>query len=130
MRNTTLALVVFAGIRIASRQALANSAADVEFFENRVRPVLVNRCYACHSAATKPAGGLRVDDRNGLLNGGDSGPAVVPGDPDASLLLVRIRHENPKRRMPKEGDPLTRTELEDVVAWIQNGAAWPPEQIP
>ena len=64
-----------------------SSADDVQFFEKKVRPVLVNRCYACHSAATKPAGGLRVDDRNGLLNGGDSGPAVVPGDPEGSLLL-------------------------------------------
>ena len=69
-----------------------SASADVQFFEKKVRPVLVNRCYACHSAATKPAGGLRVDDRNGLLNGGDSGPAVVPGDPDGSLLEVRVGH--------------------------------------
>jgi hypothetical protein len=111
--------------------AQAPSAADnVHFFETKVRPVLVTRCYACHSAATKPAGGLRVDDRNGLLQGGDSGPAVIPGDPDASLLLTRIRHTNPKRRMPKEGDPLTDAELKDLDAWINNGAAWPAEQLP
>ena len=107
-----------------------SASADVQFFEKKVRPVLVNRCYACHSAATKPAGGLRVDDRNGLLNGGDSGPAVVPGDPEGSLLLARIRHENPKRRMPKEGDAVANAELDDIVTWIKNGVAWPAEQIP
>lgn len=108
----------------------ARTTDDVDFFEKKVRPVLVNRCHACHSAATKPAGGLRVDDRNGLLSGGDSGPAVVPGDPDASLLLSRVLHQNPKRRMPKEGDPLTKPEIEDVVTWIRNGAAWPAEPLP
>ena len=132
MRTIKLILVTF----LATAAMPANYAEGpdldemVAFFEKRVRPVLVNRCYACHSAATKPAGGLRVDDRNGLLNGGDSGPAVVPGDPDASLLLARIRHQDPKRRMPKEGDLLAKAEVEDVVTWIKNGAAWPAEKIP
>ena len=130
MRHINLLLITATAALWANSTAWANSAEDVDFFEKRVRPVLVNRCYACHSAATKPAGGLRVDDRNGLLNGGDNGPAVVPSDPDASLLLVRIRHQDPKRRMPKEGDLLTKAEVEDVIAWIRNGAAWPAEQIP
>ena len=71
-------------------------AADFEWFETKVRPILVDHCYTCHSADTKPAGGLRVDDRNGLLAGGNSGAAVVPGDPAASLLLKRVSHKNPK----------------------------------
>ncbi|MBX5495284.1 MAG: hypothetical protein IRZ15_08100, partial [Bryobacteraceae bacterium] len=65
----------------------AGSPEQIEFFEKKVRPVLVNKCYACHSAETKPAGGLRVDDRNGLLRGGESGPAVVPGNPAQGTLL-------------------------------------------
>ena len=102
----------------------------VEFFEKKVRPIFVSHCYNCHSADTKPAGGLRVDDLDGLLSGGDEGAAVVPGKPDDSLVLQRVLSENPKRRMPKEGDLLTDTEVADLTAWIQNGAAWPREAIP
>jgi cytochrome c553 len=100
-----------------------------EFFETKIRPIFVSHCYACHSADTKPAGGLRVDDYAGILHGGQSGPAVVPGDPERSLLLQRVRHENPKRRMPKEGDPLTAAEIADLAAWIKSGAPWPVESV-
>ncbi|MBI2689781.1 MAG: PSD1 domain-containing protein [Acidobacteria bacterium] len=106
-----------------------SQSSDVAFFEKNVRPILVKRCYACHSADTKPAGGLRVDDRNGLLNGGDSGPAVIPGEPEKSLLIERITHSNPRRRMPKEGDLVTPEELALLKAWITNGVAWPAETI-
>jgi hypothetical protein len=62
--------------------------AQVEFFETKIRPVLVEHCYKCHSAqAAKLKGGLRLDTRDGLRKGGDSGPAIVPGDPAGSLLL-------------------------------------------
>src|ERR1700754_2203998 len=101
----------------------------VEVFEKKVRRVLVTRCYACHSADTKPAGGLRVDDRNGLLRGGDSGPAVVPGDPAKSALLARVEHADPKRRMPKEGSLLTPVQIADLRTWITDGAAWPIEKV-
>ncbi len=102
----------------------------VEFFEAKVRPVLVGHCYACHSAETKPAGGLRADDLNGLLAGGDSGPAVVPGDPGESLLLRRVKHADPKRRMPKEGEPLSEAEIADLTRWIEDGARWPAVKVP
>jgi hypothetical protein len=104
--------------------------ARVEFFEKKVRPVLVSHCYQCHSADTKPAGGLRADDRHGLLSGGDSGAAVVPGKVEESLIIQRIEHANPKRKMPTEGDPLTEAELADLKTWIADGAAWPRERIP
>lgn len=103
---------------------------QVEFFEKKVRPVLVNHCYNCHSADTKPAGGLRVDDRNGLLTGGSSGPAIVPGEPEKSLILQRIRHDDPKRRMPKEGGALTESEIAALTTWIKDGVAWPAEKLP
>jgi len=104
--------------------------AQTDFFETKVRPILVNHCYACHSADTKPAGGLRLDDRNGAFKGGQSGPAVVPGDPQKSLLLQRVRHEDPKRRMPKEGDALSAAQIADLTTWIKDGAAWPVEKLP
>ena len=109
--------------------AAAAKAQPSAFFETKIRPILVNHCYACHSADTKPAGGLRVDDYAGILRGGQSGPAVVPGDPEQSLLIQRVRHENPKRRMPKEGDPLTAAEIAELTAWIKNGAPWPVETV-
>src|SRR5581483_10570029 len=62
--------------------------ADVEFFEKKIRPVLVDRCYKCHSTQAKAVkGGLLLDSKSGLRKGGESGPAVAPGKPDASLLL-------------------------------------------
>jgi len=103
---------------------------QIEFFEKKIRPLFVSHCYNCHSADTKPAGGLRVDDLDGLLTGGDEGPGVVPGHPDDSLVLKRILTDNPKRRMPKEGALLNETEVADLTAWIKNGAAWPREVIP
>src|SRR6187402_2913171 len=67
-------------------------AEHVAFFEKKIRPLLSSHCYQCHSADTKASGGLRVDDRNGLLLGGDNGAAVVAGDPANSLLLDRVQH--------------------------------------
>ncbi len=98
-------------------------------FESKVRPILVGRCYACHSAATKPAGFLRVDDRTGFFRGGDSGPAVVPGKPEASLLLQRIEHADPRRRMPRESPALNAEEIATLKTWIAEGAVWPVETL-
>ncbi len=105
-------------------------ADKIDFFEKKVRPILSEHCYQCHSADTKPSGGLRVDDRNGLLIGGDAGPAVVAGDPEKSLLVQRVTHDKPKHQMPKEGDLLTDAEVSDLKQWIQDGVAWPRERIP
>jgi hypothetical protein len=78
------------------------SREQMEFFEKKVRPVLVEHCYECHSAqAAKVRGGLLLDTRAGLRQGGVSGPAVVPGDAAASLLLQALRHEG--RKMPPAG---------------------------
>jgi hypothetical protein len=104
--------------------------AKVEFFEKKVRPILVDHCYHCHSADTKPAGGLRVDDRNGLLTGGNAGAAVVPGNPGKSLLVQRVTHKEQKKRMPLEGQYLTDEEVEIVTQWIKDGAAWPAVRLP
>ncbi len=118
----------------AAPAALGGSSADdapaIEWFETKVRPILVDHCYTCHSADTKPAGGLRVDDQSGLLTGGNTGPAVVPGNPQASLLLKRVTHSDAKRRMPKEGQPLSTDEIAALTRWIREGAHWPRVKVP
>jgi mono/diheme cytochrome c family protein len=111
-------------------QVKAHDPAKVEFFEKKVRPILADHCYHCHSADTKPAGNLRVDDRNGLLSGGSSGPAVVPGEPEKSLLLKRVAAKDGKKRMPLEGKHLTDEEIADLTRWIKDGAAWPAVRLP
>src|SRR5262245_56138138 len=81
--DTAAAQVVFA-------EPASPDAAKLDFFEKRVRPILVNNCYNCHSANTNSKGSLRVDDRNGLLNGGNEGPAIVPGEPEKSRLIRAV----------------------------------------
>lgn len=102
--------------------------ARVEFFEKRVRPVLVQNCYTCHSASTNAKGGLRVDDRNGLLRGGSSGPAVVPGEPEKSLLIQAVNHTGDVTSMPPKKH-LSAEETADLVRWIREGAAWPRAEV-
>jgi cytochrome c553 len=115
----------------ASQAARADSnPAALEFFEKKVRPTLVSRCYACHSAETKPAGGLRVDDRNGLLTGGNNGPAVVVGNPEKSLLLKRVTQHDDKKRMPRDSEALPAAAIADLTTWIKDGAVWPAVSVP
>jgi Planctomycete cytochrome C len=77
----SLAVVSIAAGPTPGRPERHFDAESVEYFEKKVRPLLVNNCNNCHSATTNSKGGLRVDDRNGLLRGGNRGPAVIPGDP-------------------------------------------------
>lgn len=104
-------------------------AAKVEFFEKKIRPLLAQNCYNCHSANTNSQGGLRVDDRNGLLNGGNRGPAVIPGDPEKSRLMQAVLRTNDKLKMPPE-QGLTADEVADLRKWIADGAAWPQVEAP
>ncbi len=97
-----------------------------DFFEKRIRPLLVSRCYACHSAETKPAGGLRVDDHSGILAGGNTGAGIVPGDINSSGILGRLTSQDANRRMPRDSDPLTSEQIDDFKKWIADGANWPP----
>jgi hypothetical protein len=94
-------------------------------FEKHVRPVLVEQCFSCHGPK-KQMGGLRLDSRAALLKGGDSGPAVKPGDPDASLLIRAVRHEGAVK-MPR-GKKLPDPALHALAAWVKAGAPWPDER--
>jgi cytochrome c553 len=96
-----------------------------EFFEKRVRPILATKCYSCHT--TSPPAGLRLDSRAGMLAGGKSGPAIVPGRPAESLLIRAVTHTDAKLRMPQAGGKLTQQEVADLSSWIQAGAPWPEE---
>ena len=104
------------------------SGAEAEFFENRIRPVLVERCFPCHGEATKPnkAGGLRLDGREHLLKGGKSGSAAVPGNPDASLLIRAVRGTDEHLLMPPVPmKALTPAQVQDFVAWVKLGLPFP-----
>ena len=97
------------------------------FFETSVRPVLVAHCYQCHSRdAPTVFAQLRLDSGPALLRGGRSGPAVVPGDPDASRLIQALRHEAGPAPMPPAGK-LRERQIADLEEWIRQGAAWPED---
>jgi mono/diheme cytochrome c family protein len=96
---------------------------QVEFFESKVRPVLAGTCQKCHSAATHK-GGLRLDSRESALKGGDSGAAIVPGNPTASPMIEAINYRG--LEMPPTGK-LKPREIEALVQWVKMGAPWPKE---
>ena len=106
---------------------LSLRADDNEFFETKVRPVLVEHCYRCHSAqAKKLRGGLRLDSREGMLAGGDSGPALVPGQPDKSRLVEAVAYKNVELQMPPRGK-LPDAAIADLTTWVKIGAPWPKQ---
>lgn len=110
--------------------ASANAAdKDVEFFETKVRPVLVEHCYKCHSADSKELkGGLRLDLKAGWQAGGDSGePAIVPGKPDESPLIRALRHADGAEAMPPNQAKLPDAVIANLTLWINNGALDPRE---
>ncbi len=101
---------------------------QADFFEKRIRPLLAERCYECHSSgAAKIKGGLLLDSRSGVMKGGDTGPAVAPGDLTASLLIQAVRHADPDLAMPPK-QKLNDAEIADLEAWVQSGAPDPRTQ--
>lgn len=106
----------------------AAAAEDTAFFESKIRPVLVKHCYECHSAESgKSKGGLMLDTKPTIRAGGDTGPAVVPGDPAKSLLLTAIKHSDPDLEMPPKEPRLPDSVIADFEKWIQMGAPDPRE---
>jgi hypothetical protein len=83
-------------------------AAGTDFFENKIRPILVKECYPCHSSdAPKLKGGLSVEFRETILKGGENGPAIIPGHPENSLLIKAVRYDDPDLQMPPSGNRLS-----------------------
>jgi hypothetical protein len=107
---------------------VASAGADTVFFEAKIRPVLVKHCYECHSAESgKSKGGLMLDTKHGIREGGETGPAVVPGDVAKSLLLTAIKHSDPDLEMPPKEPQLPKAVIADFETWIKAGAADPRE---
>jgi hypothetical protein len=107
----------------------SDESAGLEFFESRIRPVLVEKCHQCHSkSSAKPKGGLLLDTRAGIRNGGNSGPAVVPGDVEASLLYQAITGSDGVDPMPPKGK-LSAAVVADFRQWIKSGAPDPREGL-
>ncbi|MBX7210476.1 MAG: PSD1 and planctomycete cytochrome C domain-containing protein [Verrucomicrobiaceae bacterium] len=113
---------------IASAPAWARAAASptdgMEFFEKNVRPVLVTRCYECHSTTKKVKGGLALDTKEATLKGGESGAAVVPGDPEKSRLVEAVRYSNRDLQMPPKGQ-MPAAEVRVLEQWVKLGAPDP-----
>ena len=122
----TVLLLVKAGGAVAAPP----SPMGAEFFENRIRPVLAQECYECHRTGGKQKGGLALDSRDALRRGGESGPAIVPGDPAKSLLLQAIRHSLDDRQMPKGRAPLEPAVIADFAEWVRQGAPDPRDAPP
>jgi hypothetical protein len=129
---TVWAAILLAALsaRSSAAEPAVTEAAAVEFFERKVRPVLAEHCYKCHSSqAKKLKGGLLLDSRATLLDGGDNGPAVVPGHPEKSRLVEAISYKNVDLRMPPKAK-LPDAAIADLAAWVKMGVPWPREDTP
>jgi mono/diheme cytochrome c family protein len=115
--------LLFASLPLLA-QAPASTTEQKEYFENKIRPLLAQNCFACHT--NSQMGGLRLDSREGLLKGGKSGPAVVPGDADKSLLITAVR-QTTDLKMPRYGH-LTDEQIQNLTAWVKDGAVWPADE--
>ncbi|MFQ5730480.1 MAG: DUF1553 domain-containing protein [Planctomycetaceae bacterium] len=117
--NWRILPAVLAAVQIAATCACANG---VEFFEKKVRPILVKRCFDCH-AGDSVESKLHLDSRGGMLRGGLRGAAIVPGKPEKSLLILAIRH-NEELKMPAKSK-LPAAERKILTEWVKRGAVWP-----
>ena len=123
-RPPTIGLVL---VLVAAPRSAADDPKAVEFFENKIRPVLVEKCYSCHSEqaekSNKLRGGLKLDTKVNLLNGGESGKALVPGKPGEGLLLKSLRYDG-DLQMPPNGK-LPAHLIADFEQWVKDGAVDP-----
>src|SRR5262249_50225422 len=115
----------FAAFLLLAATPAARAEGDkAAFFDEKIRPLLVQNCFKCHShEAKKNKGGLVLDARAAILAGGESGQAVVPGKPDASLLIKAVRHTDDKLQMPP-GKQLSSAQVADLERWVRDGAVW------
>jgi hypothetical protein len=110
----------------AQAPAPAISPDDLQFFETKIRPVLADNCYKCHSRdADKIKGGLMLDTREGMIHGGDTGPAIEPGKPEDSLIIDAISYNDADLQMPPKGAKLPDSVIADLTEWIRRGAPDP-----
>lgn len=129
IHSFALAIVLLLANSVGLAQETAISDEEIRFFERKVRPVLVEHCYGCHSRQAKVLhGGLRLDDAAGWRKGGDSGPLLVAGAPESSLLIQSIRYDG-ELQMPPKGK-LTEAEIGQLTEWVARGAHLPAQFAP
>jgi hypothetical protein len=120
-----LAIFLCGGLSALAAAPPVTEAEGVEFFEKNIRPILVDRCYSCHSAqAKKVQGSLRLDTKGGWLKGGDLGPSIELGKPEKSLLIEAVRYKDESLQMPPKGK-LADREIELLTRWVEMGAPDP-----
>ncbi len=121
-------LALLVGVSLAASttaRAEEPTSEQIEFFEKRIRPVLVTNCYECHGEG-RAKGGLRLTTGETLRRGGDSGAAILPGNPGESLLIEAVGHRGDIKMPPKK--KLADSEIADLMRWIEIGAPWPAEK--
>ncbi|MBI3880861.1 MAG: PSD1 domain-containing protein [Verrucomicrobia bacterium] len=134
MKNGSFVSLKLAAAGIFSVTALISASAadakltpqELQFFESKIRPIFADYCYKCHSpGGEKIKGGLSLDTREGLLKGGDTGPALVAGNPDKSLLIRAVRYKEQDLQMPPSDKKLPANLIADLEAWVKMGAPDP-----
>jgi len=126
MNGKSLSSLLLLCISAAAHAEQADPAA-LKFFETKIRPVLAENCYSCHGEKKQKAG-LRLDNLNYALHGGETGPAVVPGDVDASHLVKAISYADSDLQMPPDGK-LSDAQIADLKKWVAMGAPWPESEL-
>jgi len=117
-------------VRQLAAAEVGGDAEKLEFFEEKIRPLLAASCLDCHNGTESSESELALTSRAALLAGGSFGPAIVPGKPDASLLYQAVRLTHKELRMPPEGNkPLTADQVADIRRWIESGAVWPGDAV-
>ena len=130
MKKLLLISALSASLPLCGKAESLPTPQQVEFFESKIRPILAQECYECHSTATKKKGGLVLDSRPGWQSGGESGDVIKPGDPAASLLVQTLKHEHEDLKMPKNGAKLDDKVIADFERWILEGAFDPRDTPP
>jgi len=125
LRTAYIASLILAPANVLRAQT--PNAASPDFFESKIRPILANNCFSCHT--NSKLGDLRLDSSEAMLKGGTRGPAITPGDPDKSLLISAVLQTDPDLKMPM-GGKLKDTEVADLAAWVKAGAVWPKTAMP
>jgi mono/diheme cytochrome c family protein len=134
MRFRARSILAFAIALVAAVQLNARaepiSAADAEFFEKEIRPLLIQHCHKCHGDSAEPKGGLTLTSRAAILKGGESGPAAVAGKPQESRLIAAINHDG--LEMPPDSEKLEPAQIARLTRWVERGLLWPendPESL-
>ncbi len=129
MKNPTVCLcLLLLAYSAGSAQASETSSAGADFFEKRIRPVLVERCFECHSAAKEAKGKLLLDSHEGMIRGGEGGPIIVLGDPDKSRLITALRYTDSELEMPPK-HALSPDQVHDFEHWVKIGAPDPRKDV-